>query len=127
MTLTGKQRRALRALGHHLDPVIQIGKEGVSAALVEAALRALFDHELVKVKVLEASPLDRHEVAEALAEACGAEVAQVLGRTLLLYKRNEEAPKLALPDLPLPPKPKDDSRRKPARRPSRRAGSRRDE
>jgi RNA-binding protein len=97
VALTGKQRRALRALGHHLDPVVQVGREGVSPAVIEAAGQALWDHELIKVKVGEGSPLDRHEVAEALARATGSDVAQVLGRTLLLYRRRAEDPKIELP------------------------------
>lgn len=106
MPLTGKQRRALRALGHHLEPTVLVGKEGVSEGLRAAVEQALVDHELIKVKVGEGSPLDRHEVAEALAEATGAEVAQVLGRTLLLFKRNTEKPQIEVPGMPLPPKPK---------------------
>ncbi len=104
MELNGKQRRALRALGHHLDPVVQVGKEGVTEKLINATDRALLDHELIKVKVGEASPLDRHEVAEALSQATQSAVAQVLGRTLLLFRRREEDPEIALPGLPLPPK-----------------------
>ncbi len=103
-TLNGKQRRALRALGHHLAAVVQVGKEGTSAALVAAVSEALDEHELIKLKVLESSPLDRHEVAETLAEQCAAEVAQLLGNTILLFKRNEEEPRIALPGMPLPPK-----------------------
>lgn len=105
MPLTGKQRRALRALGHHLDPVVALGKEGLTDALVAAVEQALLDHELIKLKVGESSPVDRHEAAEALAEKTGAEVAQVLGRTFLLFRRNPEDPKVEVPDLPMPPKP----------------------
>ncbi|AKU89755.1 ribosome assembly RNA-binding protein YhbY [Vulgatibacter incomptus] len=96
MTLAGKDRRALRALGHHLEPVIQLGQRGITAALVEASNDALADHELIKVRVLEACPLDRHEAAEQLAQETGSELAQVLGRTFLLYKRNPESPKIAI-------------------------------
>ena len=95
--LTGKQRRYLRGLGHHLDPVVQVGKDGVSASLVKAANKALEDHELIKVKVLEAAPDDRHASAEALAEACKAELAGVLGRTALLYKKRKKDPQIKLP------------------------------
>ncbi len=105
MSLNGKQRRALRALGHHLDPVIQVGKDGVTEALVQATAQALEDHELIKVKVGDSSPQDRHEAAEALEQGTGGEVAQVLGRTILLFKRREKEPEIALPGLPLPPKP----------------------
>lgn len=105
MELNGKQRRALRALGHHLEPVVMLGKEGVTEAVINAASQALTDHELIKVKVGESSPIDRHEAADLLAQATKSEVAQILGRTLLLFRRNPEEPQIALPGLPLPPKP----------------------
>jgi RNA-binding protein len=105
MELNGKQRRALRALGHHLDPVVMVGRDGVGPTLVAATAQALLDHELIKVKVGEASPVDRHEAADSLAQATGAAVAQVLGRTVLLFLRRAEDPEIALPGLPLPPKP----------------------
>lgn len=95
--LTGKQKRHLRGLGHSLAPVITIGKGEISEALVKETDEALEHHELIKVKILESCLLDRHEAAEELASACGAEVAQVLGRTFLLFRRAQE-PKLELPD-----------------------------
>jgi RNA-binding protein len=100
--LSGKDRRALRAQGHHLKPVVQIGQGGITPGLLEAIERALGDHELIKVKVLEGAPLERDEAAEELAEACKAEVAQTLGRTILLYRENPEDRKVALPGKPLP-------------------------
>mgnify|MGYP000961763161 CR=1 FL=1 len=97
--LRGKDRRALRALGHHLRPVVQIGHQGVTPAVVEATSRALDDHELVKVKVLESAPEDRFETARSLAEATSSELVQVLGRTILLYRPSEEGE-----SAPRPPK-----------------------
>lgn len=94
--LTGKQKRFLRGLGHELKPVVMIGKNEVNESLITETDAALAAHELIKVKILESCTMDRHEVAEELANACGAEVAQVLGRTLLLYRRGDEA-KLELP------------------------------
>ena len=94
--LTGKQKRFLRALGHSLNPVIMVGKGEVGEALIKETSEALAAHELIKVKVLESCAMDRHEVADSLAAACSADVAQVLGRTLLLYRQGE-TPKLALP------------------------------
>ena len=94
--LTGKQKRFLRALGHGLKPVIQVGKSDVSEALIRETGEALASHELIKVKVLESCMMDRHSVAEELCNACQADLAQVLGRTLLLYKPAKE-PKLELP------------------------------
>ena len=102
-TLSGKDRRALRALGHHLKPIVQIGQGGITPGLIEAVGEALADHELIKVKVLEGAPLERDEAADELAEALGAEVAQTLGRTILLYRENPEDRKVPLPGKPLPP------------------------
>ena len=96
MALTGKQSRHLRALGHHLEPVVHVGKEGVTEALSKAIDQALTDHELIKLKLNPETPEDRHDVAEAVAEALKAEVAQVLGRTIL-YRRHPSEPKINLP------------------------------
>jgi RNA-binding protein len=95
--LTGKQRRYLRALGHHLSPVVQVGQEGLTDALVAQALVQLDAHELIKVKVGESSPLSRHAAADQLASATSSHLAQVLGRTFLLYKQNDEHPRIRLP------------------------------
>ncbi|MEN9799889.1 MAG: hypothetical protein RL653_3586 [Pseudomonadota bacterium] len=95
MPLDGKTRRKLRALGHHLDPVVLIGHQGVTDAVVAAVDQALHDHELVKVKVNE-GPADRHEAADALAAQTSSEVAQVLGRTLLLFRQRPEDSKFDL-------------------------------
>jgi RNA-binding protein len=94
--LTGKQKRFLRALGHSLKPVVLVGKGDVSEALVKETSEALASHELIKVKILESCLMDRHEVADELSAACRADIAQVLGRTLLLYKAAKE-PRLELP------------------------------
>ncbi len=94
--LSGKQKRFLRGMGHGLKAVITVGKGEVNEALVKETADAIACHELVKVKILESCAMDRFDVAEGLAAACGAEVAQVLGRTLLLYKKAKE-PKIELP------------------------------
>jgi RNA-binding protein len=91
-------RRRLRGEGHHLAPVVQVGKEGVSAAVVRQLDQALGDHELVKVKVGSETPEDRFEAAERLGAGTGAGVAQVLGRTVLLYRKHPEKPRFEAPD-----------------------------
>jgi RNA-binding protein len=96
MALTGKQRRTLRALGHHLQPVVQVGHGGVTDAVVAALEQALHDHELVKVKISENAPAPRQEISEALAAATTSEVAQVLGRTVLVYRARPVDPKIVL-------------------------------
>ena len=96
MELTGKQARHLRALAHSLKPVVQVGDNGVSAAVVEHTRAALEDHELIKVKVSG----DRDAVKEAsenLVMATGAAVAQIIGKTIVLYKRRTKDPEIRLP------------------------------
>lgn len=94
--LTGKQKRYLRGLGHSLKPVVLVGKAEVTEALIAETTEALSFHELIKVKVLESCMLEKREIADMLAEGCDAEVAQILGRTILLYRKAKE-PKIELP------------------------------
>jgi RNA-binding protein len=95
--LTGKQRRHLRALGHALEPVVQIGKQGLTESVIAAVDEALARHELVKVRIGTECPEGRDEVAGRIAPAVKGEVAQILGRTLLIYRRHPKAPKIQLP------------------------------
>src|SRR5689334_10096884 len=97
MPLTGAAARSLRALAHDLKPVVQIGKEGVTPELVAAVDRALLDHELIKVKVLSEAPEDRESVAEALSARTGSEIAQGIGRIIVLYKPHPKKPKIKIP------------------------------
>jgi RNA-binding protein len=97
MSLSGKQRRYLRSLGHALNPVVQIGRGGVSDPIIEAVESALADHELIKIRLGQGSELERHSAANQLAERTGADVAQVLGNTVLLYRRHPERPVIELP------------------------------
>jgi RNA-binding protein len=90
---SGPLRRSLRAAGHHLAPVVQVGKEGVTEALLRQVSQALLDHELIKVKVGAESPEDRFEAAERLGLEAGAAVAQILGRTILLYRKHPQKPR----------------------------------
>jgi len=93
---TGSAKRTLRGMGHDLDPVLAIGKDGLTDGVVAACAQALLDHELIKVRVLSEAPVDRKEVAAELAQKTSSTLAQVLGRTFLLYKRHPKKPKLRL-------------------------------
>lgn len=97
MELTGKQRRYLRGLGHSLDPIVRLGKGGVDDGLVAALDEALTQHELVKVRIGTEAPEDRHAAAEQLAKLSNSAIAQILGRTVLLYRRRKKEPKIVLP------------------------------
>jgi RNA-binding protein len=100
-------RRKLRAAGHHLSAIVQVGKEGVTDAVLRQLSEALDHHELVKLKVGTESPEDRFEVAEALAERAGAQVVQILGRTVLVYRKHPEHPQFE----PAPPARRPEPRR----------------
>jgi len=90
ITLTGKQARILRGLGHALRPAVMLGRQDVTDSVRTALDEALTAHELVKVKLQEGCQLDRHEAAVLLATASGAAVAQVLGKTILLYRPSDK-------------------------------------
>ncbi len=94
--LTGKQVRFLRGLGHHLNPIVMIGRGELSDAVLRSTDEALNAHELIKVRLQEGCELDRRAVAAKLAEKSGAQVAQILGKTFLLYREAEEK-KIVLP------------------------------
>lgn len=95
--LTSKQRAALRGLANPLEPILHVGKGGLSDALTKQADDALTARELVKGKVLETAPGTARDTAEEIAAAVGAEVVQVIGRTFVLYRRNEKEPQIKLP------------------------------
>lgn len=97
MSLQGKQRRYLRSLGHHLEPVVQLGKQGLTDGVIAAVDAAIEEHELIKVRIGTECPDDRADVAARLGPAVRGEVAQLLGRTILIYRRRTKDPKITLP------------------------------
>jgi RNA-binding protein len=97
ITLTGKQRSYLRGLGHALVPVIQVGKDGATDALVEEIKAQLVIHELVKLHLGRNVPEGRHDLGDELAVASDSSLVQVLGRMILLYRPREEKPAIKLP------------------------------
>lgn len=96
MALTGKQARHLRSLAHALKPVVMVGDKGLTAEVERATSEALESHELIKVKI-DGDRDDVKEAAAHLAEACGAEVAQIIGKTVALYKARSKKPTIRLP------------------------------
>jgi RNA-binding protein len=77
--------------------VVQLGREGVTDGVLDAVTRALRDHELIKVKVLESSPDERREVAPRLASACGAHEVGQVGRVVILFRAHDTEPVIRLP------------------------------
>lgn len=97
MALTGKQRRYLRGLGHHLSPVVQLGKGGITAGVIDQTREALEAHELIKVRFGEGYEDSAKNGAARLAEATDSSVAGTLGHTALLYRARDEDPDIELP------------------------------
>lgn len=90
MSFTGKERAALRAEAHHLEPLVHIGQQGATPAVVESLKGVLRTKELVKVQVARTCEATARDIAPQLAQRLGAEVIQVIGRTLTLYRHNPE-------------------------------------
>ena len=97
MSLTEKQRRHLRGLGHSLKPIIFIGKTGASAAVIAEAARALHDHELVKVRVTGLEREARDAALDSLADGTKSDIVGRIGHTAVLYLRNPEKTRIVLP------------------------------
>jgi len=95
--LTGKQRRYLRGLAHHLKPVVHIGNNGLSDALVDKVDAELLAHELIKVKVGENGPDDVKAAGAELAKRLEAHHAQTIGRVIVLYREHDKEPEIRLP------------------------------
>lgn len=95
--LTGKQKRFLRSKAHHLNPIFQVGKGGVNDNMVKQIREALEARELIKVSVLQNCEYDRNEVAEQLGAGAEAEVVQIIGNIIVLYKESVENKQISLP------------------------------
>ena len=91
--LTSKQRAYLRSLANTLEPVLQVGKDGVGANLIVQADGVLEKRELIKGNVLENSPLSAREAAQAIAEATHGEVVQVIGTRCVLFRVQQDKTK----------------------------------
>ena len=97
MELNSKQRAHLRALAHHLDAVVLVGSAGITDAIVAKVDAELENHELIKVKVGKESPVGKDDAAAQLVEKTGAALAQIIGRTIVLYRRRKKNPEIKLP------------------------------
>ena len=90
MTLSSKERAALRAEAHHLHPVVHVGHNGLTDALRQTLDDALRTHELVKVALARTTDDSAKDAANQLAEQLGADVVPTIGRTCTLYRENPD-------------------------------------
>ncbi|MCT4661623.1 MAG: ribosome assembly RNA-binding protein YhbY [Tissierellales bacterium] len=95
--LTGKQRSYLRKLAHNIDPIFQIGKNGITDPFLQQIRDALEARELIKVKVLDSSFLSAKQACEEVADRTNSEFVQSIGNKFVLYKESREKKTIDLP------------------------------
>ena len=95
--LTGKQRSYLKGMANSMDPIFQLGKNGVTDNFIKQVDEALEAREIIKIKVLNNSFLDAKEVASDLAQKTDAEFVQSIGNKFVLYRESKENKKISLP------------------------------
>ena len=95
--ITGKQRAYLRGLANNMDPIFQIGKNGIEDSFLNQLEDALEARELIKIKVLENSGLAAREASDEICNAIGCEGIQAIGSKIVLYKKSKKKPKIELP------------------------------
>jgi len=91
-SLTGRQKKYLRGLGHHLDQCLLVGRDGLSENVLQSCDDSLRAHELIKVKLGQNCPLEKKEAADMIAAQTGSHLVQLIGRTILLYRPNRDLP-----------------------------------
>jgi RNA-binding protein len=96
--LSEKQRRYLRGLAHPLGPIIRLGKEGLTDAVVKETGRALHDHELIKVKAPGGDRDARDALFAALAERSGSTLVHRIGNVAVLYRPRPDLKRILIPD-----------------------------
>lgn len=95
--LNTKQKKYLRKLSHEIKPIFQIGKSGLHSTFINEIKDALEARELIKISILQNALEDPPESGRYLADKTGAELIQVIGSTIILYKESENNKQIELP------------------------------
>jgi RNA-binding protein len=90
--LNSKQRATLKGMANTMDTIVQVGKAGITHNVVKQTNEALTARELIKLRVLDGTPISAREAAEHLAEEVKAEVVQVIGTKFVLFRQNQKNP-----------------------------------
>lgn len=90
MAVSAKQKKHFKQLAHHLDPVVTISENGLTEGVVEELKRALYDHELIKVKLAIYEREDREEALNLALNASGSELIQKIGKVAIIYKPTDK-------------------------------------
>lgn len=94
--LNSRQRAQLRGMANSMDTIFQVGKGGINEQLIKQVGEALEARELIKLRVLETSPLSSREAADQIASATSSDVVQVIGSRFVLYKESNENKSIVL-------------------------------
>jgi len=97
LKLKSSQVRFLRQRAHHLKPVVQLGQQGLTGAVLAAIEEALTDHELIKVRLPALPREEKRRLCREIGERSGAAEVQRIGHILVLYRPHPEGPRLELP------------------------------
>ena len=95
--LTGKQKSYLKGLAHTMQPIIQVGKNGVNDPLIKTVYDALEARELIKVSILQNCFEEPKAIAGEIASVIDAEIIQVIGKTIVFYKESSKKKQIVLP------------------------------
>lgn len=96
--LSSNQRKHLEALANPMDAIIRIGKQGLEAKIVSSVIEAFNSHELIKIKLLDTSPVDVEEVVDEILDSTDAALVRTIGRVIILYRPFTDKPtKIELP------------------------------
>jgi len=97
-TITSKQRAHLRKLAHRLKPVVHVGTDGITQALVTSVEDAFNTRELLKIKLQESAPMAVRDAAREISErVSGSHPVQTIGRTIVMYRADPDDPQIKLP------------------------------
>ncbi|MBQ8298591.1 MAG: ribosome assembly RNA-binding protein YhbY [Clostridia bacterium] len=95
--ITSKQRAYLRSIAQNLEPIFQVGKNGVNDNQVAQLIDALEAREIIKITLLDSTPADKHTIADEIAKRTDSDVVQLIGKKLTIYRKSTKNPKIVLP------------------------------
>lgn len=95
-TLSSKNIKQLKKASHHLNPIFQVGKNGVTDNFIEQINDVLEKRELLKISVLQNCLEDKEDIAEAVSEATDSNVVSIIGNTIILYRESGTNKKIEL-------------------------------
>ena len=93
LSLSNRQKQFLKGLAHHMSPIVQIGKDGLSPGIVALIKKELLQHELIKIKIADNSGLEKKDTAAQVAQLSASTMVQLIGKTIVLFKANPKRPK----------------------------------